>query len=695
MSEKILIFGGTTEGRELAAFLERCGVRAHVCVATDYGAELLEREQTHHTVHAGRIDAEGMKALIRAEDISIVIDATHPYARDVSANIAGACDETGCRRIRLLRAGSGAHRHVDSVQEAARLLAETEGNVLVSTGSKELAAFTEIPGYESRVFARVLSTPESVQAAAALGFTGRNLIAMQGPFSTEMNVAQLRAVHARYLVTKESGRAGGFPEKEEAARIAGAELIVIGRPQEQAGECLGPMEVRRRLIRELGLSPRRHAVLAGIGPGRPEGMTVEVHEAIRGAQLLVGAGRMLAAAGGESGARMPAAAGGEQETLCEYRPEKIAAFLEEHPEYEEIAVLLSGDVGFYSGAGKIAAALGGIGCACEFLPGIPTVAALCARVQVPWEDVKLISRHGRSANLAAAVRENRRVFALAGRQEDFRQMCRELIEFGLGEVSMAVGRDLSYPEEQIFRGTPQELLTAEVGDLTAVLIENGSASARAGSLIPDEAFIRILGGGAAETVSAHADSGLPEGAASVRPVPMTKSEIRTLSLAKLDLRRGSVVYDIGAGSGSVSVEAALQACDGQVYAIEQRPEAAALIRENARRFGAANIEVICGSAPEALEGPEAPSHAFLGGTSGNMRAILAALLEKNPAVRVVINAVTIETVAAAIEGLRELRFSEPEVVCVSVAKARRAGSLHMMIGQNPVYILTADGPGKA
>ena len=207
------------------------------------------------------MDQEQIEGFLKEKDIRLVIDATHPFAITATENIRAACGRTGVRYVRCLREearnpgtyvsaeGSGEMIVVDSVRQAVDYLKTTQGNILIATGSKELRLYTEIDGYQDRCFARVLSTPEAVEESAKQGFQGRHLIAMQGPFSREMNLALLRYADAAYFVTKESGKAGGFEEKLEAARQAGAVPVVIGRPRE-AGESLE--RTKEILLEQLG-----------------------------------------------------------------------------------------------------------------------------------------------------------------------------------------------------------------------------------------------------------------------------------------------------------------------------------------------------------------------------------------------------------------------------------------------------------
>lgn len=264
----VLLFGGTTEGRELAARLAGRGQRTILCVATDYGREVLEPELLANPcldVRIGRMDAEEICRLILEEEPGLVVDATHPYADQVTRNVREACEKTGRECLRCLRPRSGAESsgdmglrsgekslgdmrprsgaespeggvvRVPSVQAAVEWLAARDGNILVTTGSKELAAFSQLPDFATRVYARVLPTLPSLSACLDQGLSGRHIIAMQGPFSEETNRSQLAEFNCRFLVTKDTGDNGGFREKVRAAGEAGAVALVIDRPETERG----------------------------------------------------------------------------------------------------------------------------------------------------------------------------------------------------------------------------------------------------------------------------------------------------------------------------------------------------------------------------------------------------------------------------------------------------------------------------
>ena len=175
---------------------------------------------------------------------------------------------------------------------------------------------------------------------------------------------------------------------------------------------------------------------------------------------------------------------------------------------------------------------------------------------------------------------------------------------------------------------------------------------------------------------------------------MTKEEVRTVSLSKLCLAEDSVCYDVGAGTGSVSIEMALRAWNGEVYAIEKKEDALGLLKENRQKFAVDNLKIIPGTAPEAMMELPVPSHAFIGGSSGNMNEIVKLLLEKNPEVRIVINCITLETVTEAMNAIRDFNLTDVDIVQLGVARSKTVGRYHMMMGENPIYIISCSGRGE-
>ena len=391
--------------------------------------------------------------------------------------------------------------------------------------------------------------------------------------------------------------------------------------------------------------------LIGVGMGNPGTMTAEALEAVRACPVLVGAPRLL-----ESWAQdhdcVPLIAGAD---IAEYIGKQ-----QEGP----IGVLLSGDTGFYSGAKRLWALLEDH--EVVTLPGISSLSYFCAKLHTDWQDVKIVSAHGRSHNVVGEIQRNGRTFALTGGSTKVQDICRELTGRGLGDVTVSVGERLSYPDERVVTGTAAQLAEETFADLSVLLAVNPRPVTRPwnGSGLPDEAFLR-------------------------GNVPMTKEEVRALALSKLRLAERHVVWDVGAGTGSVSVECALSCPAGRVFAVEKKEEALALLEENRERFHAANLSIVGGTAPEALKDLPSPDRVFIGGTSGELGEILDVIFDKNPAARVVCTAVTLETVAEAAKLFAHLEGAD--MVQVSATRTRSAGRYHLMDAQNPVWIFSGEG----
>lgn len=649
---KICIFAGTSEGRQLVERLSGRGLQMTVCVATEYG-EVLLGEHADVEIRAGRMDQAQMETMLRQMNFAAVIDATHPYADKVTENIASACRNCAVDYVRLLRSSDSENSDgvfVENTAACVEYLKNTQGNIFLTTGSKELPAYAEL---HDRIYVRVLPMPASLESCANSGIAPDHIIAMQGPFDEEINLAMLRMTKARYMVTKDTGGPGGYGAKISAAKKAGVQAVVIGRPMQREGMNLSA--VLRMLETKFELLPVRKKVsLVGIGMGSLETRTLGMERAMREADCLIGAKRML-----------ESVEIGRQRTFAAVLAKDIAKYIRESEDHR-FAVLLSGDTGFYSGAKGLLAELTDMDV--EVLPGIGSLQYFCSKLHRPWENVRPVSLHGRDCDFVGEVRRNAAVFALVGGGNGINLALMRLKKAGMENLRVHVGEKLAYPEERICHGTVEELLNEKWDPLSVLLVENDCADACIVTHgLPDEAFDRD------ET-------------------PMTKSEVRSISLSKLQLTQNSVVYDVGSGSGSVSVECALQANRGKVYAVEMKEKAIALTRRNAEKFGLGNLEVVEGKAPEALELPETPTHAFIGGSTGSMRGIIDCLLKKNPNVRIVVNTVTLETLAELTEISKEFDFCE--IAEVAVTKPRALGRYRLMTAQNPVFIFTLQNGGQ-
>ena len=495
---KLCVFAGTTEGRALVEFLSGQPVSVTACVATEYGETLL-KPAANLTVSAHRMTQAEMEQMMKENDFDLVIDATHPYAPVVTDNIAAACTVTNTEYLRLLRERNDLPEDavfVPDIAGAVEFLNGTEGNILLTTGSKELAKYTTLGDFTQRAYARVLPMEDSLQSCQRAGLAPSHILAMQGPFSNEMNVAMLRSVSARYLVTKEGGNTGGFLEKAAAARETGAVLVVVGRPPQRSG--LSFSDTVGLLCERFGLTWKPQVTVVGIGPGSADGMTEEARRAVCQADCLIGAKRMLEGMAAKGQAIYNAIA-----------PSAIAEFIFAHREYQSFAVIMSGDTGFFSGTKKLLPLLKD--CQVKVLSGLSSMSCLCARLGTSYEDVVPVSVHGRDHDIVPDVLRNRRVFALVGGENGMAVLCRHLTEAGLGDVQVSVGEHLGYEDERITVGSAEKLARGCYHTLSVALIEHDRPYVVTHGL-PDEVFQRGSG----------ADGSI---------VPMTTSEVRSVCLS--------------------------------------------------------------------------------------------------------------------------------------------------------------------
>lgn len=756
MIQKVMLFAGTTEGRLLCEFLSEKNIKACVCVTTSYGEQLLPSGENME-ICTGALDRAQMEEKLSSFRPQLVIDATHPYARLATENIRAACGFLNLPYIRVVRESCGKEKNgaetavvagetagaeitaepektigltktaglgknacpeitagpeitditqkisgqeesrllteADSMEEAAKLLEKMEGNILVTTGSKELEALRGLPGFSKRIFARILPQPEMVQKCMEMGLSGRHIICMQGPFSEEMNYAMLHETNARILLTKESGAAGGFPEKLRGAKRAGAAVVVIKRPVEEEG-C--SVEEVKALLQNGGRDTgsdgrpdnsqallsgdapaavqngggntvpclRQSISILGIGMGSADSMTEGVKKLLSRAGLVAGAGRMLDACGLTEGT-----ADGRR-VLCAWEPDLICRAIEESGE-AQTAVLMSGDSGFYSGTKKLLQALeayreqmkGRREVTIHVEPGISSLSYFASRLQISWEDAKILSCHGKKENLLAAVAGHRKTFVLTEGQTG--EICAELTAGGLGDTLVYEGTNLSGPGETIRKYPAREYCREGKDGLTVLFLINDRYGRFPVTGIPEESFLRGR-------------------------VPMTKSEVRSVILSKLSIKEEDIVYDCGAGTGSVSVELALAAGKGRVYAVECDPKGIELIRRNGEKFGCRNLTAVEGMAPQVLEGLPAPDAVFIGGTKGRLSGILEALRQKKKPMRICLSAVTLETVSEALGCVESFHLQNAGACQIAVTGLQPIGGLHMLKAQNPIFLIWGD-----
>ena len=389
--------------------------------------------------------------------------------------------------------------------------------------------------------------------------------------------------------------------------------------------------------------------LIGMGASA-DTLTAEARQALGRAELVTGAQRLLdALPAGVTAERVPAV-----------RPADILAAV---AGAQNAAVLYSGDTGFYSGAAGLLARLQEAGIPARVLPGLSSVQMLAAALGRPWQDWKLVSAHGRPCDPVAAVCGGQPAFFLTGTGESGpAALCAQLAAAGLGALPVTVGENLGLASRRIFAGTAAGAAGERFGPLAVLLAEPAFRLPVRTPGWPDETFVRAEG------------------------VPMTKRAVRAQVLAQLALCPGETVWDVGAGTGSVSLEMAYANGGAPVWAVERLPEACAVLEANRRRLGGWNVRPVSGEAPAALAGLPAPDVVFIGGTRGQLGPILDAALAANPAARICLTAIALETLAAALDACTA-RGLEAEIT--QIAAAHAAGRPHLLRAANPVFLITA------
>lgn len=770
--KKVLIYAGTTEGRELAQELARERIYCDISVATEYGRQIMDEKISPYIyILQGRMTAEQMSLKCENEQYLAVVDATHPFATEVSVNIRESLKgldipyfrlgrekipgEEGERQAGERQAGERqtgeqqaeeqnymARKYFQNTAACVEALKKTEGKIFLTTGSKELSAFCREETIRKRLVVRVLPGMESLQECVRNGLEGRQIIAMQGPFSKEMNLAMIRQYQASVLVTKESGKTGGEDTKLAAAGEAQIPSYIILRPNEktpvmdmdevleqlrrlesvtdpsrkktQEGQDLFDLydtkteevvyqkvhECQENKEQEKKQEQQRNLqiTLAGIGMGAETLLTEEVRNRIAEADYVFGAKRMV-----ESVKKLCKQ---NAKTYNCYLSKDIIPLIENiHENSAKIVILFSGDTGFYSGCEKLYNELckhKGMGKA-EVLPGISSLSVLSARTGISWQDAKILSTHGvepalwKSRLLDAAKHEKKAFFLTSGMadvEEIGNLLSSQFAKEEWKNLKIYLGYQLSYPQEWVrcltvdelcklmnrdhndgwqdslqnsLQEDPQDQLQDQLQDkpeeglYAGMLINEQPKKHRLTPGYPDDVFIR-------------------------GQVPMTKEEVRSVSICKLHLTEDAVVYDIGSGTGSVSVEIAALSPRVQVYAMEVNGEAVSLLEENCKQFGLHNVRCIRTKAPDGLEDLPVATHAFIGGSKGNLREILWTLYRKNNHMRIVVNAISMETICQMQELVKELPVEQEEILQLSVTKTKQLGGYHMLQAANPVYI---------
>lgn len=390
--------------------------------------------------------------------------------------------------------------------------------------------------------------------------------------------------------------------------------------------------------------------VAGTGPGSPYLYTEEMKEAVENADTVLTA------------LRTTEYLHVLNRNVLVMSVSDITAYLDKHcSEATDICVAAGGDTGFYSIASTIAARMEGKADV-RYICGISSMQYFAAAAGHSYENMKLVSFHGRNGSLVPYVCYNKSVFALTGGRVKAGSLIKDLAASGLGSTEIFAGENLTLENQRIVRGKASELIDEEFGDLTVMIADNIGYSDKYRTL-KDSEFIRGR-------------------------VPMTKEAVRILAAAELEIKPTDVVYDIGAGTGAASCAFALKANENFVYAAEKKAEGIELIKANMNRLGIRNIRLIEGSAPECMREFPPADKAFIGG-SGNLENIVQTILSKNNQTMILITAVSLETLHEAIS-IFEKTGIEPAILCANIASADRKGRHTLMKAENPIYLIKGE-----
>lgn len=650
--KNIVIFGGTTEGRLLAQWCDENKIKVHISVTTSYGAELLPVSE-NVVISEGKMNVDELVDFMRENFTDIVIDATHPYAKEVTKNILTAIKNYGENKIKYYRVIRQSDKiidgaeYFDTIKDVVQYLNSTKGNIFVTTGSKELEEISKIKDFKHRCTVRVLDSMQVLEECYRLGFEENMVIQGKGPFTLEDNLKHLKESGASFMVTKESGIVGGFKEKIDAAGICGVKVLIIKRQKERGVS----MREMKNILSEKQIN------IVGTGMNGKLNMTLQAIEAVKEAEVIIGADRMVKYA--EEILNDEVSGGIEKrKVFISYKPSEIKEFIDK-TDKKIFTVLMSGDTGFYSGTKALIPMLEGYDL--RIVNGIASPVYFAGKIGMTWQDMKFVSLHGTTSSVVRNVCENEKTFFLLGGELTASDVCTRLDEYGKGDVMVYIGENLMQENETIYTGTALENKDVCTDSLCVMIVVNKDFERTIRSGIPDNQFVR-------------------------GKTPMTKSEVRSVCIALMEIEKNDICWDIGCGTGSVSVEMAFRCPEGKVISIDKKDEAILLTDMNRHRLRCDNIELVSGDAAEKAVGFDRPDVVFIGGSGGKLREIINVAYEKNPDVRLLVMAVSLETLGNITKILTEMNIKHM-VTQIAVTRTNKAGAYTMFAAENPVFII--------
>lgn len=646
----------------LSDMLSRAGVDHHVCVASDYGSDVMQKN-SHAFIHVGRMDEVKMEEYLKGLDIQksdMIIDATHPYATEVTKNIKDAVKNTGALYIRIKRENKACDdknvSRYDSITDCARALEDTNGNILLTIGSNQLGTYCEsvCDKTKKRTYVRILPVNESLKICNDLNIPSQNIIAMHGPFTTELNIALMKQYDIKHIVTKDSGTSGGFEQKVEASLVTGVWCHVINRPSEDEGISIFKA-YEMITLNEYVDDFKQTIFIAGYGPGDKGYVISDLNKIIDESDAVFGAKRLIENIDVKN--KYPL-----------YMPDDILDVLKKDKDIKKALILYTGDCSFYSGASKMISAIKEKmpDTVIKVIPGISSVSYLCAAVNETYDDAVLFSIHGRNDvfrlnELIDHIKYNRKTFVLLSGDEDLRNVA-GLVDKNEPDCRFIIGKDLSYKDEKIIDLNVKQAKAYDEGGILTLLVINEKAKKRPViNLLGDDSFIRDK-------------------------VPMTKECIRNESIIRLNICCGDIIYDIGGGTGSVAISIASLHPSLRVYTFEHKKEAYELIKRNIEGLDTPNVIPVLGEAPDILKDYPLPDRVFIGGSGGRLKDIIKELKARKTGIRYVVNAVSLETIAETQDLIKKSDAKDVDITQIACSNIKKIGEHNLMQSENPVMI---------
>lgn len=671
----LVVFAGNKLANDFIAFSLNANCNVTAITATNEGALCLEHSGTflenHGKLHVivGRKDSKEIAILLQElnekETIDCVIDATHTYATLAKNNIEFACDTVHLPLYKLSRGTQEVLYDTDcivvsSAKEASSICNKIAGNIFCAVGTKDIEAFCDVVDYKKRVFLRILPSETSLQHALNLGYDFHNIIAMTGSFSFELNTAMFDSTNAKVLVTKDGGIIGGIKEKLLAAKAKDMQIIVIAPPKNDSTTKLYSLE---NLCKTLGIKTSRHCIMISCNTGLIPFLSLQAISAIKASPLVISSMRLhdnfLPLFSQKSKVFVVAS----DIVDCLEKEENIAKNMIAPP-----VILFSGDTGFFSGASNIRTKLLEKNWTVDCIAGTPIIATFAAILGKNWQKWHIVSVHENAKCAALEITRHEATFFLCGVMNSH-DIIDDLLRHGVTNALISVGQNLGTKDEYIKQFLIDDYSNnLPISHLECVLVEQELPTLSQVTFgIDDSEFIR----------GSYATNKI---------IPMTKQYTRTAILTALNLHKGEHLWDVGGGTGSVSIEAVLS-LKVSVTTFEKEKASCKIIAQNRKKFGAWGLTIVEGNAPEVFNNEfTKPDAVFIGGSSNNLIEIIQNICKIAPKCRLVISACSLETLSL-LQNIASLIKCKMQVIQLQQNISKLEGERTLLLPASCVFII--------